>query len=275
MGERMSALLITTVKLFAHIAADFGCKYWVEYFIALDADVNVRDCYGSTPLHKAIESFNFKFQVAERLMAGCEDSWGTVISNDSLYRTLCQRQLALAEALIFNGADVNVANSKGETVLHPAVKNGSLDLVELVLAADADVNVRDKDGLAPLTIALENSYIEKLKLLIANGADVNARDKSDRSVLHCAVQSNWKEIVELLLDNGADINAKRKASFTPLDDALESGNLEIADLLVASCALVNKQQVARISALLSLPDAKGKGYLNLVAKVQNRSDFSV
>ena len=114
-----------------------------------------------------------------------------------------------------------------------------------------------------------------VQLLIFNGADVNARDKSDRSVLHCAVQSNWKEIIELLLDRGADINAKRKASFTPLDDALKSENLEIAELLVARGALVNKKQVARISALLSLPDAKEKGYLNLVAKVQNRSNFSV
>jgi len=53
------------------------------------------------------------------------------------------RYLSVAKLLVEIRSDVNVQNQCGNTPLHEAYFQGSLDIVNLLLANDADVNIEN------------------------------------------------------------------------------------------------------------------------------------
>lgn len=113
----------------------------------------------------------------------------------------------VVQALIEQGADVNVRTPDGETILHQNVFGGKVEIVELLLAAGADFNAKNLDGETPLFIAAYKGWKEIAGLLLAKGADVNARDNANKTPLHTAASQGKKEVVELLIAKGADVNA--------------------------------------------------------------------
>lgn len=57
--------------------------------------------------------------------------------------------------LLARGAKVDIQNTKGQTALYVAVKNGHYDIVKLLLKAQCDVNLREYEhGESPLHIAV-------------------------------------------------------------------------------------------------------------------------
>ena len=64
-----------------------------------------------------------------------------------------QLTLDLARSILDLGADVNVADLRGNTALHDAVRRGFASVVELLVAHGADVNVTNEREQTPLTLA--------------------------------------------------------------------------------------------------------------------------
>jgi ankyrin repeat protein len=84
--------------------------------LAAGADVNAKNKYGSTPLHRAIEAAHKE----------------------------------IAELLIANGADVNAKGEADATPLHYAATK---EVAELLIVKGADVNAKDEFGETPLDLA--------------------------------------------------------------------------------------------------------------------------
>ena len=64
--------------------------------------------------------------------------------------------LAVVEALLAAGADVEIRDKEGETALTLAADSGNTDVVQTLLGAGADANVKNGDGgtaLMPLLLA--------------------------------------------------------------------------------------------------------------------------
>jgi len=158
-----------------------------------------------------------------------------------LEERLYKGQYAEAELLLAQGADVNVRDQYGRTLLSVLGAIGApRKSVELLLVHGADVNAKDKDGGdTPLHEAANFKHKELAELFLAHGADVNAEDDRGDTPLHDVAQFGEKEMAEFLLAHGADINAKNKHGETPLHSTTGQGNREVAEVLLAHGADVN------------------------------------
>lgn len=92
----------------------------------------------------------------------------------------------------------------GETLqspLHRACKSNSTDLAELLINSGADVNVRDIYGNTLLHLVASSGYTALVHLLLYFGADMNVTNMWDQTALLKAVQGGHVEVVEMLLNN--------------------------------------------------------------------------
>lgn len=174
-----------------------------------------------------------------------------------LHTAASNGQLATAEFLLANGADVNRRSSRNQTPLYLATENGHRAMVELLIVKGAEVDARSLNQI-PLHKAAEQGFMAVAQVLLQNKADVNAKNSVGGTPLHQAVIRGHKAVAELLLENGANINAKDNDGRTPL---FAAPNLEMAKFLVENKADVNT--VAN-EGWMSLHSAVQTGQLKLV-----------
>ncbi|MHC4508711.1 MAG: ankyrin repeat domain-containing protein [Planctomycetota bacterium] len=104
-------------------------------------------------------------------------------------------------------------------------------VVEALISNGAAVNVEDKRREIPLHYAAQRGYKHVAELLIANGAEVNASSNSGETPLHCATLWGYRDVVELLIANGADVNLKTETGSTALQTAMDMGYQGLSSLL--------------------------------------------
>jgi ankyrin repeat protein len=121
----------------------------------------------------------------------------------------CKRgSIDTARRLLFLGASINVASSKGKTALHEAISRKDLAMVELLLnpshGQDLDVNRRNpkQASRTPLMIAILEGCDEIALALIKHPEIiVKIGDKYGFTALSLASWGNRKCIVDALLDS--------------------------------------------------------------------------
>ena len=128
------------------------------------------DSKGCVALHyAAIYSENEMLQL-------CCDLSTNIDSTDALGRSplllaASLGRLATMKALIERGAQLNLTDSHGFTVLHHAVQSGDLDGVSwLINHATVDINVQDADKKTPLDINKREGSPEINAMLVEHGA---------------------------------------------------------------------------------------------------------
>lgn len=160
------------------------------------------------------------------------------------------RDPAVISVLIDAGADIAARDEIDQTPLHRAAGEGEVAVVEALLAAGADVEAwtRHPDGhgrlenYTPLHAASGgNEDPAVVAALLEAGADVNARGTSDRTPLHRAAAGNGNPaVIALLLRAGADVNARAGGGRTPLHEAgARNGNPRVIAALVEGGADVH------------------------------------
>ncbi|KAK1827847.1 hypothetical protein QBC39DRAFT_360663 [Podospora conica] len=144
------------------------------------------------------------------------------------------------ELLCSRGANVEVRDPFGRTLLmHTVVTNKYLAAATL-LKWGACVHARDERGQTPLFQASRFNTIDMCRLLLDNGADVNAKDKDGLSVLAWAARGRDPtgagdgsfQMVVLLLNRGADIHAKDNRGLSALSWAAKEQNTHAVELLL-------------------------------------------
>ena len=118
--------------------------------------------------------------------------------------------------------------------------SGNLEIVKAMIEAGADVNVADKDGVTVLMSVVGSSgliggnRLEITRALLSAGADVNAKSKNGGTALMKAASSNGDfEILKELIAAGADINAKNDNGQTALDIAKFEAGFQRDEILKA------------------------------------------
>lgn len=130
---------------------------------------------------------------------------------------------------------INSPNEDGQYPLNVAAERDAA-LVELLLREGADPSCRDVMGRTPLHCAAGSNNLQAVKPLIERGSDPNARDEENRTPLHYAAEQTHvipflsqnsgrraAGIVDELLGAGAMPNAADDEGYMPYHGA--SGNV--------------------------------------------------
>jgi len=122
------------------------------------------------------------------------------------------------------GQPVNVANTRGDTMLILAVYHGHTEAVELILKQPKlTLDHRNAMGFTALDGAAFKGSVPLAKLLVKAGADLNAKPASGKTALMLAALTDRAEMVEYLLATGADPKATDKDGNTALSVAETQG----------------------------------------------------
>ena len=159
-----------------------------------------------------------------------------------LLAALCQGYIKIAELLLEFGADVDVLESTGKTMLLVALTllrdhNNLLNVVDFLLIHGADANARDnRSTTSSLHLAAEYGLQPIVKILLDHSADVNSQDNNGETPLHRLLGGRMyddrnSDHVRLLLEHGAEVNKRDKDNQTPFCLAAKSGWFRTAQAL--------------------------------------------
>jgi ankyrin repeat protein len=148
--------------------------------------------------------------------------------------------------LLDRGADVNMVDEDGQTLLHLAVYGECIEMVELLLQKGIDVNPNTNYHITPLESAAMFFWVAGVKLLILGGAKLDAEIPGGRSPLGVAIVGPLKtpdyipdpaqqlDMVLLLIHSGADVFARQEDGETFLMCAAQYGNAGVVLALIAA-----------------------------------------
>ena len=145
------------------------------------------------------------------------------------------------------GVNLNRLNANGETAIHNAITNGSLqdksviENIKLLVRAGADINLTNSIGDAALHIALSRGFIDAFDVLLREtDIDIHRTSPSNGSPLLVACEYSRVDEARQLIAAGADVNimVRNIINHTPLMAALlsrlhaQDSEFEAADPMV-------------------------------------------
>lgn len=234
----------------------------VELLLGSGADIQSKNHYGRTPLHRFVCMEKFKRAIELLLEKGADINVKDCRDSSPLHDAVNYGYPDIVELLLYHGADVNAIDGYGFTPLfsiidevydgnswdrvakllvkngarindiNEAVGVGDISIIESFIEADPEsVNFKDSYGYTPLHFAIYHERLNIAEFLIGRNADINTRYKGGGTFLHYTVKNGYLEAVEFLISKGADVNVRANDGDTPLALAMKSKQEEIAELL--------------------------------------------
>jgi ankyrin repeat protein len=219
----------------------------------------------------------------------------------------CEKGFVLAVDILLNkGANVDVKNAEGLTLLLLASRNGHVEAVFLLLIKRADIykmnnelndaynivdharhietakvlsdinqdsRIKDNKGIA-LIYASKKGFTLAVKILLnEHDVDVNMRDGNNHgwtAIMFTSINGHVETVGELLRKN-VDVNLVDNEGWTALMLACSKGYAEIVRKLLEKNADVRIHNKSRVTSLML---ASGNGYVEIVfLLLMNRADI--
>uniref|UniRef100_A0A669Q863 Nuclear factor NF-kappa-B p105 subunit n=1 Tax=Phasianus colchicus TaxID=9054 RepID=A0A669Q863_PHACC len=206
----------------------------------------VQDDNGDNVLHLSI--IHLHRELVKNLLEVMPDmNYNNIINmRNDLYQTplhlaVITKQAEVVEDLLKAGANVNLLDRHGNSVLHLAAAEGDDKILSLLLKhqkASSMIDLFNGEGLSAVHMVVIANSLSCLKLLIAAGVNVNAQEqKSGRTALHLAVEEENIPLAGcLLLEGDADVDSTTYDGTTPLHIAAGRGFTKLAAVLKAAGA---------------------------------------
>lgn len=129
------------------------------------------------------------------------------------------------------GADPNITDNYGDSVLIKSSRRGHFDIVTTLLTAGADTNLTNKDGDTALIVASKNGYYDIVFSLLQAGANTELTDKYGETVLMRACWDGYLDIVQLLIDYQAEVFTTAGNGQSAYSFACARGHTQVSELL--------------------------------------------
>ncbi|XP_059139289.1 serine/threonine-protein phosphatase 6 regulatory ankyrin repeat subunit A-like [Physella acuta] len=114
-----------------------------------------------------------------------------------------------------------------------------IEIVQLLVSSGAEVNLVDKDGSTLLIKAVQSKQMEIVNFLLEKKVNIDQVDDSQSTALHYACMSNSLEIVKLLVNAVAKVEVYNKESLTPFSIACKISNIDMMKLLINAGSDIN------------------------------------
>lgn len=154
-----------------------------------------------------------------------------------LHLAIQEVSLEILKYLVKKGCQLHVKDNQKQCLLHYLVERiECTDILDYLVGMGLDVNDRNVWGQTVLHLAVEEGNTELIRGLVQHGADLHAKDLSEKQPLHVAAENGWDHIVDFLIKEGANINSLDKYQSTPLHFAAWNNQSTIAlTLIKAGC----------------------------------------
>jgi ankyrin repeat protein len=204
-------------------AAYVGQDEMAKVLLSHNANINMPDKNGSTPLHVAVHLD--RLSMVNLLLA---HDWEASPKDNAGYTP---RDWAEKLGLTEIAATLRRHGARGfiehDTPLHRAAHGNNWGEVKKLLSEGADVNARNPLEATPLHDAAQFGSKDMILAMLKHGADINARDCNGHTPLHRAAMANVLIIVEVLLANNADVSIKDSEGHTALDLAKKGSDIAV------------------------------------------------
>ncbi|GFT06860.1 ankyrin-1 [Trichonephila clavipes] len=199
----------------------------IRMFVRNGANINALNSNGDSPLHIVTKNSHLRVDAVkslkEILMRKIVANFVEMQGEASHYHSsnVFDSPVTIVKELIENGANTNLVNSFGKSILHLALEKEDLEIVTELIKNEANTHlVTLGEGYAPLHIAVNNmnSKLSIVEAILETNVQVDPLDKNKNTPLHLAVgnhNTNF-DIIKKLLNSGANINAKNFYGNTPL-----------------------------------------------------------
>ncbi len=174
--------------------------------------------------------------------------------------------------------DIDAVDEFGDTALHRAADNGSVQRIHRLVRQGANLEARSEDGATPLIGAIRNDHPEAVARLLEAGALVDARDNNNNTCLHYSASARNPELTARLIDLGADNHARNNDQATPVHAVVEypshiepdQSSIETVDVLLRAGSNINSQDKDGNTALHYLADGRIGGARQITQALLDR-----
>jgi len=186
---------------------DVGDIEILDYLITSGAEVNIYNMNGITPLLLAA-SYSDKDAYDVLVDYGAEEDVSDYSGNIALSYVVYfgeEGYLDFAKYLIEKGAvsDINKLSDYGEAPLYWALSAANYEGADLLIEYGADIDLKDISGNTLLHTAVENNDLQAVKYLVEKGANFNLENEWGETPLQLSQAYEFTEISEYLKEMGA------------------------------------------------------------------------
>ena len=140
----------------------------------------------------------------------------------------------LISYFIFKGADPELKNYEGDTPLHVAIKNDSIDAAKAISSASNTLFSRDSEGYTALDLGLARNDAYYDIFITTKAGEI--RDIDGQTIVHYFVRTKNLKAIRKCLETGIPVSVKDDNGKTPLDVAFE--NLDDEDYVEIAAELI-------------------------------------
>jgi len=242
-------------------AASYSDEKTVVQLLLSNADPNIKDQGGLTPLHVSLmardhshgdgSTHGHQEEIAAILLKHGADFRATGQKGENiLILSILGGYHGLVKELIGKGANVTV-NAAGITPVIAALIKAAraedehhryVDIAILLIESGADLNVTGPDGESPIDLAGMVGSLELIKAIIM--ADEELMGGRSIELLTSLASTANVDLAEMLIENGAEINGINKEGKTALHVAARAGQAEFCKYLINKGADINMRIIS-------------------------------
>ena len=234
----------STLTMVEYPLARYAARYWIDHIQSVE-----------DPKNEALTLVQELFSTGEEIFVNWIQLWdldcpswrtGTILrmsTGSSLYYASLLGFLESVEALVNNGADVNVRGGLYGNALIAAFTSGHTEIVQLLAEKGATINsLGNAYGATALVAASFEGRIEIVQLLLDEGVDIDAHNRSNVGIaLEAASTAGHTELVRFLLDRTAHDDALWVQG--ALKQACRNGDEGMVQLLLDRGAVVDPKSL--------------------------------